>query len=574
MQHTRWQLETLYTIDDVKAGIASIQTALSNRPIDVAEQVERYQQVARDVEEWSDFIYCLYAEDVTRVEVHPLLEEIEVVQAMVRSEVAALDTKIAALSQEEWEALVTDSPYAFFLNERRDIQSRRAPLIQEQMLQDLGVDGFQGWGQLYDQRFMALRVDLNGKQVTIGQGLHEAMFAPDRSARLAAATAVDVACAKEADLFATILNRIAGFRLQSYKMRNWEQPLTELLEQNRISEASLKAMIEALDQHRDLFHAYYARKIVQAERVTGEWHDFETNTYRSARHVPFETAQAIVTTQFKRLNPQLGAFAENVFNKGWVDAENRPGKAEGGFCAAFPIAKESRIFMTYRDSYPDVATLAHEFGHAYHNYVLQDESYLNQVKGTSIAETASTFMENLVLDAAIKETTEREEVLALLEVKIREGLKYASIVPGMFRFEQRFYAERQQGTVSAERLSELLQEEERLAYGPVLPEPARYKWMYISHLFNPNLAFYNIPYTIGYLLSNSLYQTLQADPSQFSTVFDAVMHDSGQATIDEIVKRHLDADPTSIAFWVEAQQPLVQAIEQYLTLTESSLSVD
>jgi len=574
MQHTRWQLETLYTIDDVKAGIASIQTALSNRPIDVAEQVERYQQVARDVEEWSDFIYCLYAEDVTRVEVHPLLEEIEVVQAMVRSEVAALDTKIAVLSQEEWEALVTDSPYAFFLNERRDIQSRRAPLVQEQLLQDLGVDGFQGWGQLYDQRFMALRVDLNGNQVTIGQGLHEAMFAPDRSARLAAAIAVDAACAKEADLFATILNRISGFRLQSYKMRNWEQPLTELLEQNRISEASLKAMIEALDQHRDLFHAYYARKIVQAERVTGEWHDFETNTYRSARHVPFETAQAIVSKQFKQLNPKLGAFAENVFNEGWVDAENRPGKAEGGFCAAFPIAKESRIFMTYRDSYPDVATLAHEFGHAYHNYVLQDEPYLNQVKGTSIAETASTFMENLVLDAAIKETTEREEVLALLEVKIREGLKYASIVPGMFRFEQRFYAERQQGTVSAERLSELLQEEERLAYGPVLPEPARYKWMYISHLFNPNLAFYNIPYTIGYLLSNSLYQTVQADPSQFSTVFDAVMHDSGQATIDEIVKRHLDADPTSIAFWIKAQQPLVQAIEQYLSLTESSLSVD
>lgn len=574
MQHTRWQLETLYTIDDVKAGIASIQTALSNRPIDVAEQVERYQQVARDVEEWSDFIYCLYAEDVTRVEVHPLLEEIEVVQAMVRSEVAALDTKIAALSQEEWEALVTDSPYAFFLNERRDIQSRRAPLIQEQLLQDLGVDGFQGWGQLYDQRFMALRVDLNGKQVTIGQGLHEAMFAPDRSARLAAAIAVDAACAKEADLFATILNRISGFRLQSYKMRNWEQPLTELLEQNRISEASLKAMIEALDQHRDLFHAYYVRKIAQAEQVTGEWHDFETNTYRSARHVPFETAQAIVSKQFKQLNPKLGAFAENVFNEGWVDAENRPGKAEGGFCAAFPIAKESRIFMTYRDSYPDVATLAHEFGHAYHNYVLQDEPYLNQVKGTSIAETASTFMENLVLDAAIKETTEREEVLALLEVKIREGLKYASIVPGMFRFEQRFYAERQHGTINAERLSELLQEEERLAYGPVLPEPARYKWMYISHLFNPNLAFYNIPYTIGYLLSNSLYQTVQADPSQFSTVFDAVMHDSGQATIDEIVKRHLDADPTSIAFWVEAQQPLVQAIEQYLSLTESSLSVD
>ena len=106
MKHTRWQLETLYTIDDVKAGIATIQAALTKHPANVAKQVERYQQVARDVEEWSDFIYCLYAEDVTRSEVHPLLEEIEIVQAMVRSEAAALDTKIAALSQEDWSALV------------------------------------------------------------------------------------------------------------------------------------------------------------------------------------------------------------------------------------------------------------------------------------------------------------------------------------------------------------------------------------------------------------------------------------------------------------------------------------
>ncbi|MCY1691641.1 hypothetical protein OVA29_13905 [Exiguobacterium sp. SL14] len=86
MQQTRWQLEKLYTIDDVKAGIASIQAALTKRPTTLTEQVERYQQVARDIEEWSDFIYCLYAEDVTRSEVHVLLEEIEIVQATVRSQ--------------------------------------------------------------------------------------------------------------------------------------------------------------------------------------------------------------------------------------------------------------------------------------------------------------------------------------------------------------------------------------------------------------------------------------------------------------------------------------------------------
>ncbi|MFP3514142.1 M3 family metallopeptidase, partial [Peribacillus sp. SIMBA_075] len=81
--------------------------------------------------------------------------------------------------------------------------------------------------------------------------------------------------------------------------------------------------------------------------------------------------------------------------------ENRPGKAEGGFCASMPVAKESRIFLTYRDTYQDLITLAHELGHAYHNYILHDEPALAQQKGVSVAETASTFMENLVLDAVI-----------------------------------------------------------------------------------------------------------------------------------------------------------------------------
>ena len=277
--------------------------------------------------------------------------------------------------------------------------------------------------------------------------------------------------------------------------------------------------------------------------------------------------------QFNRLDSGLADFTKHVFEAGWVDAKNRPGKAEGGFCASFPVQKESRIFMTYRQAYQDVVTLAHELGHAYHNSLLYDLPFLDQIKGTSIAETASTFMENLVLDAVI-EQSEQEEKVALLEIKIQEGLKYAGVIPNLFRFEQRFYAERQHGPVSGTRMTELMQEEEADLYGELVRSTAPFKWVYIGHLYSTDKPFYNIPYTVGYLLSNRLYMSVKQSKSAFIRQFEPLLRDSGQATIEELIERHLGEDPQSVEFWKQSLTPLRESISLYMNETDSLIPVD
>lgn len=148
-------------------------------------------------------------------------------------------------------------------------------------------------------------------------------------------------------------------------------------------------------------------------------------------------------------------------------------------------------------------------GHAYHNYILHNEPAFAQQKGTSLAETASTFMENLVVDAVIKQSTSKEEKLALLEMKISNGLKYVGTIPNMFKFEQEFYEKRKTNIVTTEEINTLISKVENELYDGLIEDLAVHKWMYISHFYNAEKAFYNIPYTIGYLFSNGIYEKLK-----------------------------------------------------------------
>src|SRR5699024_4557709 len=95
-------------------------------------------------------------------------------------------------------------------------------------------------------------------------------------------------------------------------------------------------------------------------------------------------------------------FAQMAFEKRWIEAEDRAGKRPGGFCASFPASDQTRIFMTYSGTASNISTLAHELGHAYHQHVMNDIHGLNQGYAMNVAETASTFAEMVVADAAVK----------------------------------------------------------------------------------------------------------------------------------------------------------------------------
>ncbi|WP_349291449.1 M3 family oligoendopeptidase [Planococcus alpniumensis] len=594
--HT-WNLTSLYAgtsrSEELKAFMADLQNTLEQaagqlqnyREMDERDNdallkvIDQFQYALLAWEQLDDFAICAYAENVADQAAIALMDESAVLKAKLASLQIELDQAFAEFSEADWQAFTASDRVqasSFYLNERRGMVKDRLPAELERMISALSVNGLSGWEQQHELVLTKLRVpiEVDGElqQVSIGQALNEAINGKDRASRKRAAEAVDETCVAHADTVAAILNRVAGSRLAIYEQRGWDNKLKEMLEHNRIQEASIDAMLTAIDDNKDLYRAYIERKLKVAGQDPASWFDLESPAFSLSDKVDFASAKTTISKQFHQFSDKLGNFADRAFKQDWIEAENRPGKAEGGFCASMPLAKESRIFVTYRDTYQDLVTLAHELGHAYHNQIIHDEPALAQQKGTSVAETASTFMENLVLDAVIQQTTDENERLAMLEMKIRDGLKYVVSVPNMFRFERKFYEQRAQGMISAAQIKTMIAEVENDIYGGLVEDLALYKWMFIGHFYDAEKAFYNIPYTIGYLFSNGVYEQAKQQPDGFPERYDALLRDSGKMTVEQLGEQYLAADITQVAFWRDAQKSLTSAIEEYLELTEKHVA--
>lgn len=198
---------------------------------------------------------------------------------------------------------------------------------------------------------------------------------------------------------------------------------------------------------------------------------------RQKNTIPYEEACHLIIKHFNRFSPKMAEFAEMALREGWVEAENRSGKRPGGFCTNFPMNKETRIFMTYDGSMSNVATLAHELGHAYHSWCLKDNDVQSQKQyPMSIAETASTFAEMIVADALVDEAESSDVKKMLLENKLSRSLAFFMNIHSRFLFETRFYEERKNGMVPTERLNELMVDAQKEAYGDKLSSYDPYFW--------------------------------------------------------------------------------------------------
>lgn len=543
--------------------------------VEFLEEVQSYKMAAFQLDE---YLICLYSVNVDDSDIAKLIDESAKIKAGLDSFMMDLDTALANLSEHQWEQLLQNDrvrKYAFYLKERKRMLLDKLPIEMEKMITELSVNGFVAWEDYYEQLMgkLCFLVEKDGQEeeMSLGQALSYGVFSSDRALRQKTAKTIVAGLKERSEDFATVLNRIIGFRLDVYRQRGWQNVLQESMRQNRIQEDSVQTMVCTLKEQRPLAHQFYKRKAQVMHLEQLGWFDTETPSIPSSDKVSYSEARNIIVSQFHQFSEKLGKFAERAFDEKWIEAEDRKGKMHGGFCASMPLKKESRIFLTFTESYQDVVTIAHELGHAYHNFILHDEPAFSQEVSTTVAETASTFAENLVLDAAISQASSDIEKLALLEMKILNALKYQVTIPAMFEFEQKIYNLRKAGSFTADEVSEQMETMLKEVYGDTLSENNPYLWMTIPQLFSTKLAFYNIPYTIGYLFSNGIYALAKEQGDQFPSQYDELLRNSGRMTVEELVSTYLTKDITEKEFWETAIQPTITAIDEYLELTEKMI---
>jgi oligoendopeptidase F len=545
----------------------------SANPAGLLSIVEKWEASAKRVFEVVAFVECLVAQDVTDKKAKQWSGKKDELMAAYSGTLTGVDKVITQVPQQTWEQMLEKDElinYAFVLEERRKEAAEKLSPEQEVLLNDLAIDGYHGWGSMYDTIVSSIQVplEIDGEEKTysVGQAANK-LDAADRKVRQHVFGRMQEAWTEKEDFFAETLNHLAGFRLQTYKHRKWENVLKEPLAYNRMSQQTLDAMWGAISDEKDTFVKYLQRKadLLGLEKLS--WYDIDAPLSSTTKQVTYDEAADFIVKHFRAYSTQMADFSQQAFEKRWIEAEDRNSKRPGGFCTSFPDKKESRIFMTFSGTANNVSTLAHELGHAYHSYAMNDVEQLNQEYAMNVAETASTLAELIVSDAAVKEAAAKDEKVALIEEKIQRSIAFFMNIHARFLFETRFYEERKNGLVSAARLRELMVEAQKEAYSDQLGEYDPTFWASKLHFYATDVPFYNFPYTFGFLFSTGIYAKAAENPETFESSYNALLEDTGRMTVEDLAMKHLQEDLTQKDFWLKAIEVCKQDVEEFLRLT-------
>ena len=312
----------------------------------------------------------------------------------------------------------------------REQSSHTMSTEEEHLASDLGVDGIEAWGRLYDRISGKLTFEMtypDGRREQVPMSQRRALMEhPDRRVRRAAFEGGNEAWASIETVPAAALNAIGGTRLTLYRHRGMDHYLDKALFQAAISRETLDAMFDAVFAEIDV-----ARRILECKaRLMGGdtvgWYDLSAPlTVENQDEPSWEEARALVHRAFAAGYPALADYTAEAFEKNWIDWSPRPGKRPGAFCTGSPLTKESRVYMTYNDSMGDVLTLAHELGHAFHGHLMRGERTLNRAYPMTLAESASTFGEMLLMRGLLEEPDVSAETQAfLLNLEASDGATY------------------------------------------------------------------------------------------------------------------------------------------------------
>lgn len=575
-----WDLDVLFLGGSSSAGLARLLRELqeeierlvppAGEVIDAAA-IARWQRCSARLDEAGSFAECLAAQDTTDTGAQQLLGVVDELAAELKAAEVDLDQALLQLREQDFTSLVAQpalQPVALVLAERRELAAAKLPVEQERLIERLASDGYHAWNRLYDQMAGALRADMaGGERLSMGQLVHR-LEDQRADVRRDAQQLLESSWEQVEEQAAMALNHQAGFRLSTYRARGWTSVLDEPLRGNRLQRQTLEAMWDAVARGAETLVPYLRRKGQLLGSQGVYWYDQFAPMGRLRRQFSFPDAQQYIVDRFGDFSRDLAEFTCHAFEQRWIEAEDRSGKAAGGFCTDFPVSKQTRIFMTFGGTFGGVSTLAHELGHAYHSWLLRDELHFRTRYPMTLAETASTFCEALITDAALERANDKAERLALLGSVADEAVTMMMNLRCRFLFEIEFYQRRGAGPLQPAELSELMVSAQQHAFCGTLAEDGTHPrfWASKQHFYFTDAPFYNFPYVFGYLFSSGIYARARQEGPAFASRYVELLLDTGAMSCEEVAARHLGVDLGSSEFWDEAVAGVLQLLPQVMEL--------
>ena len=437
----------------------------------------------------------------------------------------------------------------------------------EAVMAKMQLSGGNAWSDLHGYITSTVPVTYRDKTINLS-AVRNLAYDPDPQVRKEAYEA-EIACydrIKDAAAFA--LNSIKLETLSDCELRGYASPLARTLDHANMEQATLDAMLGAMDEYSPKFWQYLKAKGKALGHENGlPWYDLFAPMGKSSTKFTTQEAKDFLVEQFEGFNPEEAKMIANAFDQEWIDFFPREGKAGGAFCAGVEALGQSRILTNFDGAFGDVVTLAHELGHAWHNECIKDHRALNHDYSMPLAETASTFNECVVMASAIGKAADDQEKLALIESQLQDATQIICDIYSRFRFERSVFEKRPEEFMHADTLCGLMLDAQKASYGDGLdPETLHpYMWVCKGHYYGP--TYYNFPYAFGGLFARGLYAQYEQEGEAFIPKYNKLLYTTPVATAEEVAKV-ADIDLTDKAFWRGALQTIADQIDLFCELVK------
>ena len=437
----------------------------------------------------------------------------------------------------------------------------------EAVMAKLHLSGGNAWSDLHGYITSTVPVTYRGKTINLS-AVRNLAYDPDPQVRKDAYDA-EIACydrIKDAAAFA--LNSIKLETLSDCELRGYASPLARTLDHANMEQATLDAMLSAMDEYSPKFWQYLKAKGKALGHENGlPWYDLFAPMGKSSTKFTTQESRDFLVEQFEGFNPDEAKMIADAFAEEWIDFFPREGKAGGAFCAGVEAIGQSRILTNFDGAFGDVVTLAHELGHAWHNECIKDHRALNHDYSMPLAETASTFNECVVMASAIKKAADDQEKLALIESQLQDATQIICDIYSRFRFEKSVFEKRPEEFMHADTLCNLMLDAQKASYGDGLDPKVLHPYMWVckGHYYGP--TYYNFPYAFGGLFARGLYAQYEQEGEAFIPKYNKLLYTTPIATAEDVAKV-ADIDLTDKAFWRGALQTIADQIDLFCELVK------
>lgn len=487
--------------------------------------------------------------------------------------------------------------FRYYLSLLKQRKAHQLSLPQESVLLKTSPVSGEAFSRLFDESMARMSFDFRGQKLGEEEIL-SLLHSPDREVRKDAAASLSAVLEQNSHLLGYIYNMIKTDLKIRCELRGYDKAEAVMHEENQINIASVDALIAETERSFALVGKFYAKK----REILGYDALYDYDRYAplggDESEFSFEQAKQIVLAAFEKFSPKFKQIALIAFEQNWIDAMPAQNKQSGAFSHSGSRDTHPFVLLNFTRRRRDVFTLAHELGHAIHQYLSYGVGYFNSFTPLTTAETASVFCEMLVFDymrenfsnlnglsnfkstaasdgaadpseLAARDTgmpsqiaSDKAALRAMLAAKIEDIFATLYRQIGFTTFERRVHASADE--LSVEQVGELWMEESRKMFAGELILQDHYKswWSYISHFVHT--PFYCYSYAYAQLLVLALYGLYKSGRLEnFVQIYTEFLSSGGSDAPQKLVAK-FGFDINKSEFWRIGIEQVATLVDEFV----------